>query len=357
MRPNKNVSRHSCVQHGGIFSVPRVPKDVLDFSSNINPLGLLPKVRKTVRQSHDILQRYPDSESRLLREALGAHVGVLPSCIIVGNGATEIIYNFCNAFLSEQTDVLIPAPTFGEYEAAAKLAGARPSFFKTMNLNENLAGFLSRLPRNGCAFVCNPNNPTGELLSKKSLQNILRAAKDNNTSVFVDECFIELVPGRDESVVSLCGRYKNLFILRSLTKSFAFAGMRLGYGIGPKQIISILNKIKIPWNVSGLAQKTAPVALSEHSYLERANRVIASETKFLKTEISRLEGFECCDTATNFMLIKTSIDSTILQKRLLKNKILIRDCKSFRGLDGSYIRVAVRTRRDNKRLVEVLASA
>lgn len=356
MHPNQNVSRHTCAQHGGIFSVPGVPRDVLDFSSNINPLGLTSKVRTVVRESQDILQIYPDPESKLLRETLGAHVGVLPSRIIVGNGATEIIYNFCSAFLSGLTSVLIPAPTFGEYEAAARLAGARPSFFKTMNLNDNLAGFLSRLPRSGCAFVCNPNNPTGKLLSKKNLQSIVRAAEENNTSVFVDECFIELVPGRDESIVPLSERYKNLFILRSLTKSFAFAGMRLGYGIGSKQVISILNRIKIPWNVSGLAQKTAPVALSDRFYLERAKKVIASETKFLKREISRLEGFECCDTTTNFMLIKTSIDSTTLQKKLLKSNILVRDCKSFRGLEGSFVRVAVRTRKDNRRLVEALAS-
>ena len=356
MQPNRNTAMHRAVAHGGIFSVPGVPEDVLDFSSNINPLGLMPKVREVIRKNLHLLHIYPDSESRLLRKTLESYTGMPSSRIVIGNGATEIIYNFCRAFLSSSTPVLIPSPAFGEYEAAARLAGARTSFFKTMDLEDNLAAFSSELPKDGCAFVCNPNNPTGTLVSKKSLKKMVQKAEEKNTLVFVDECFIELVPGRDESVMPLAKRHENLVILRSFTKSFALAGMRLGYAVSSKPVASILNKAKIPWNVSGLAQKAAQVALSEQSYLEKARRVISSEARFLRREISRLDGFECCETATNFVLIKTDTDSTLLQKKLLKKNILVRDCKSFRGLDGSFVRVAIKTRRENKKLIEALSA-
>lgn len=356
MRPNRNMSRHSPVAHGGVYSIKGISEDILDFSSNINPLGLMPKVRKEIRKNLDLLQIYPDSESRLLRRTLESYTGIPSPQIVVGNGATEIVYNFCSAFLSSSTPVLIPAPTFGEYEAAAKLAGARTLFFKTMNLEDDLAAFLSKLPKNGCVFVCNPNNPTGTMVSKNGLKIIVQEAKRRNTLVFVDECFIELVPDRDESVMHLVRKHENLFILRSLTKSFALAGMRLGYGLGSNPVVSILNKTKIPWNVSGLAQNAARIALSDLSYLEKARKLIGSEAEFLRREISKLDGFECHGTSTNFVLIKTTADSTLLQKRLLKKSILVRDCKSFRGLDGSFIRVAVKKRRENKKLIEALAA-
>lgn len=360
MRPNPNISGHSPVAHGGLFSVPGLSGDddyngdVLDFSSNINPAGLMPRVRRAIQKNLDLFQVYPDSESRSLRKSLESYTGIPSSQIVIGNGATEIIYNFCRAFLSGSTPVLIPAPMFGEYEAAAKLAGAEPSFFKTMDLENDLAALLCGIPKDGCVFVCNPNNPTGALASRKSLKAVIGKAKKNNTLVFVDECFIELVPDGGESVMPLVKKHENLFVLRSFTKSFALAGMRLGYGIGSRQVVSVLSKTKVPWNVSGIAQKAASAALSDPSYLKRARKVIGSETKFLKKRISRLDGLECRDTAANFILVRTGIDSTLLQKKLFKRNILVRDCKSFRGLDGSFIRVAVKTRKENKKLVEAL---
>ena len=354
MKPNPGISQHSPVTHGGIFSIPGLAAGVIDFSSSINPAGILPSAKRTIRDNLDLLEIYPDSESESVKKSLEQYTGMPTSQIIVGNGATEILYNFCNAFLSASTPVLIPAPTFGEYEAAARLAGAEPSFFKTMNLACDIAAFLSKIPKNGCVFMCNPNNPTGTLIPKKHVKKIIVQSKENHTLLVVDECFIELVPENDESVMPLVDMYDGLFILRSLTKSFALAGMRLGYGVGSARLISVLNKIKIPWNVSGIAQKAATAVLSDPSYLDRSRDMIKSETAFLKRHISILDGFECHDTSTNFMLIKADVDSTTLQKKLLRRNILVRDCKSFRGLDGNHIRIAIRTRRENRMLVEAL---
>jgi threonine-phosphate decarboxylase len=143
-----------------------------------------------------------------------------------------------------------------------------------------------------------------------------------------------------------------LFVLRSLTKSFALAGLRIGYGLGSKQMISILNNIKIPWNVSGLAQHAASTAIQHSFYLDKVKKIIKNESSYLINNISKITSFQCNPTSTNFILIKTKIKSPLLQKKLLKKKILIRDCSTFRGLNDNYIRIAVKTRKENKKLIK-----
>ena len=354
MRINPNISTHKQISHGGPFSITHPSPDILDFSSNINPMGTSSLVRKTIKNQLDAIQIYPDSKSTQLRKNLQRYTKIPYSQIVVGNGATEIIYNFCQAFLSNKTPILIPIPTFGEYESAAKLSGAKISFFKTMNLEKDVDDFISKLPNNGCIFICNPNNPTGNLISKKTLQKIIISANKKKTLVFIDECFIELVPDHDESIIQFIKKYNNLFILRSLTKSFALAGLRIGYGIGSKQMISVLNKIKIPWNVSGLAQQAASAALLHSFYLTKVKKMIKKESFYLINYISKLKNFQCNTTSTNFILIKTKMKSQTLQKKLLEKKILIRDCSTIRGLNNNYIRIAVKTRKENEKLIKAL---
>lgn len=354
MKLNQNIASHRPVSHGGRYSVKNPSPDLLDFSSNINPLGTTPMVRRYLKRKLGSISEYPDSDSINLRKSLQWYCKIPYEQIVVGNGATEIIYNFCKAFLSKKTHALIPIPTFGEYEAAANLSECKISFFKTMNLKKDLNNFLSKIPKNGCVFVCNPNNPTGTLLSKTNLLQIIQTAKKKSSLVFVDESFIELVPSSNESVIKHVKKFSNLFILRSMTKSFGLAGIRVGYGIGSKQIISIMSNLKIPWNVSGLAQYAAGAALCSMSYLEKSKKIIKQESNYLRNSISKIDGFTCHNTSTNFILIKTKQKSKTIQKKLLKKKILIRDCSTFHGLNNNYIRIAVKTRKENQKLVKAL---
>jgi len=348
------IKSHKPISHGGLYSIPNPSTDILDFSSNVNPLGPSPNVIKTIKKNLNSLSIYPDSESIKLKKSIQRYTKISFSQIVVGNGATEIIYNFCKAFLSSKTPVLIPIPTFGEYEIAAKLTGAKVIFFNTMDLKRDINDFISQLPKKGCTFICNPNNPTGFLLSKNDIKKIIITAKKKHTLVFLDECFIELVPDHDESIISWIKYFDNLFILRSFTKSYGLAGIRIGYGLGPTKLISVLNQIKIPWNVSGLAQKAALTAISTPSYLQKTKKLIKTESNFLKENISKLKNFEPYDSTTNFILIKSKIKSKIIKKKLLKNKILIRDCSNFRGLDDFHIRIAVKTRKENLKLIKGL---
>ena len=164
IKVNEFVRSHSPASHGGLYSIKNPNQEIVDFSSNVNPLGCYSGVKKFLRKQLDSISEYPDSESRKLRSNIKWYTGLNESQIIVGNGATEIIYNFCLAFLNKKTKVLIPIPTFSEYEKAAKLSGSKLLFYKTMNLNNDLEEFIKKIPKNGIVFLCNPNNPTGCLL-------------------------------------------------------------------------------------------------------------------------------------------------------------------------------------------------
>ena len=343
--------RHIPVGHGGKNSLKNISYDLIDFSVNIAPAGISSSVTKSLQKSLDIIQTYPDPNSSELLSKLTKYTHLPKSNLIVGNGAIEIIYNFCSAFLSKKTKVLIHTPTFQEYEIAAKLNDCKISFFKVINLSESLDDFLLQIPQNGCIFLCNPNNPTGKLLQKKQLLQIIKTAKKLSSIVFVDECFIELVPESNESVISYVKKYDNLFVLRSLTKSFGLPGLRIGYAAGSKQMIEILQKIKIPWSVNSLAQKAAIASLQNNSNLTKSKIIIKKELAYLINAISKLNGFECYNSTTNFILIKTKQNSTTIRQKLFKENILIRDCRNFRGLDDHHIRIAVKSHNENVKLI------
>lgn len=353
LNTNPGVNEHKPGLHGGINTINSNKTGILDYSSNINPLGCHPGVKKYLKNQMNLVSIYPDTDSKELRKNLEWYTKIPKEQIVVGNGATEVIYNFCKAFLNKKTPVLIPIPTFSEYEVAVKLHNSKISFFKTMNINNDIDIFLKKIPKHGCLFICNPNNPTGVLTSQKKILTIIQTAKKKSTLVFVDECFIELSDPK-QTVIKYIKKYENLFVLRSLTKSFGLAGIRIGYGLGNKKLITILDKIKIPWNVSGLAQKAGNAALCYYDYLEKTSKTILKEKYFLKNSISKMDGYTCYNTDTNFILIKTKIKSNILQKKLLEKKILIRDCSSFRGLSNNYIRIAIKTHNENKKLIKAL---
>ncbi len=358
MKPSirSSIRSHRPVAHGGRYPVGAHDPDIVDFSSNVSPAGMPASVRSTLRKRLGAVLDYPDPSSSDLVRGLARYTGLPESRILAGNGAVEIIYNFCTAFASGRS-VLIQAPTFGEYEAACRLAGSKISRFRSMNIAYDIRRFISKIPKDGCVFVCNPNNPTGTILTKQQMLKIISAAGKRSALVFVDECFIELVPESDESVLSLTKRHDNLFVLRSLTKSFGLAGIRIGYAASSKDVISALNSMKIPWSVNALAQEAGLAAVRSKSHLAKSRRIIKRESGFLKSRIAKIPGLECHDTSTNFILIRTRQDSTKLQKRLLRHKVLIRDCKNFPGLDNHYVRIAVRSHGDNLKLVRALEEA
>ena len=176
--------------------------------------------------------------------------------------------------------------------------------------------------------------------------------------MFVDESFIELVPGKSQSVALYAPKRTNLFVLRSLTKSFAIPGVRAGYSIANKTMTDLINRTSMPWNVSILAQRAACAAVSSHkTHLEKAHHLIKKESDFLQKNINKMNGYKCVQNpSANFILVYTKYNSRTLWKKLARRKILVRDCTSFGTLCSHHIRIAVKTRAENIKLLEALKS-
>ena len=370
-RPRTSISNHSPVVHGGKNAICNISdtfyntnyntdyntnytqSNIIDFSANINPLGCPAQVLDALRTRLDDIVDYPDPNSSEAYSALSNYLKLNTENIILGNGATEIIYNFCNAFLTK-SKVLVHIPTFLEYEKAALLAAAKVSKFSTMNLAKDVDQFISNIPKLGCVFVCNPNNPTGTIISKKKIIDIIDAANSVSSFVFVDECFIELAGQSKASVIKHVKDFENLIVLRSLTKSFGLPGIRIGYATACTQIAETLTRIKIPWSINTLAQISVLAALKCQDHIKISRKIICDEYQYLCKEINTIPGFYCYKSTANFILVRTTLDSTYIQQQLLKSNILVRDCKNFDGLSEDCIRIAIRTHKDNLKLVHAL---
>jgi threonine-phosphate decarboxylase len=302
---------------------------VLDFSANLNPAP--PMVIPDL--SPEYLSYYPDDSYNHLKKVISKIFNRPVEEIAVGNGSIELIRVFCFATLSRGDRVRISQPTFGEYELSARLAGAVPA----------KPDETARV-----TFVCNPNNPTGELTSRSRLVRVEKDIAASGGMLFVDEAFIELSDPR-ESVSDV--REQGLFVLRSLTKAFAVPGIRFGYAFGNPSLIEIMETLRPPWSVNAFAERYALAAFHNYGSLEESRKVISREREWLVSELSRFP-FTILPSSANFLLLTYEKDVSDLCANLLLRDILVRDCHSF-GLPKN-IRIAVRSHEENQRLIEAL---
>jgi threonine-phosphate decarboxylase len=352
-----------CV-HGGeildaIYRSGIKREDILDFSSSVNPLGTSRKALEAAEAAFGQVAAYPDSSSSELRKVIAKHYNVAEDNIIVGNGSTELMYLFAEAFLSKGDIAVMAAPTFGEYEGAVCKTGADIRFVKLGDDKKlDVDAFICAMSGAKIVFICNPNNPTSLLTPTHELKRILDAALEQSILVFLDEDFLEFVENEQQlSMIDSIGKYANLFILRSFTKLFGLTGLRVGYGIASQEIVDVLMRTKIPWNVNCLAQAAAVVALNDAEYLQKTRQLICQEKMYLQNGLNKVKGFRVYAPDANFFFIdirKSGFTAGELAEKLLLQGIMIRDCSSFRGLDNYYIRIAVRLHKENVRLLEVL---
>ena len=351
-----------CVHGGEVWEVASKiglgKEEILDFSSSVNPLGPSKKALESIKANLRYIPSYPDSNSTELREAIAVHFkGINKDNVITGNGSTELIYLFVDTFMKKGDVALIPAPTFGEYERAVRKIGEEPKHVKpNAGFQFSPAVFEGALSGAKIVFFCNPNNPTSVLTPREHLTAIVERTLDENVFVFLDEDFLEFVDGEEHfSLIGKIRRYPNLFVLRSFTKIFGLTGLRIGYGIASEEIINVLLNAKIPWNVNCLAQAAAIVALGDEEHLKKTRELIKGEKAFLMRELMQIKAFKTYHADANFILMdirQSGYTAAQLKEKMLKDRILIRDCSSFRGLDEYYIRVAVKTRRENERLLK-----
>ena len=341
--------------HGGIYSVnPRLVR--LDCSSSINPLGTPKKAIAAVKMSaNSLVHTYPDPECRELKKSLSRYLGIDSDWIILGNGAIEIIYWFAHTTTSVRGRVVIPTPTFCEYEVASQKVGAEVTLVPLNNFDLDTDKIIEKARGADAVFLCNPNNPTGLLATKqiiKIIENI-----DSSTKILLDECFIELADNPEaNTMIDQISEFDNLVILRSLTKSFGLAGLRVGYSVCNPTLAKKLSSNKIPWNVNSLAQVAGVAALRERRCLSKARALIKKERRFLHDNIEKLESFHPIRSDSNFFLVHLQgRNSTQFRDRLLKNSgVLVRDCNTFTGMGAQYIRIAIKKHSENILLLKAL---
>ena len=337
---------------------------MVDYSSSITPLGTPPAVLRAIRGAARTVSEYPDPGSGALLGALSRYTGLPRQNLVAGSGAVEIIYAAAHAF-GGGGRALVYAPTFGEYEAAVRMYHGGSGVVRhtgkkrDARLSTDIDGFLRRVPDNGIVFICNPNNPTGELLASKQVREILDAAASaaGPCHVLVDECFIEMSRSPRESVMPYVrkGRYGNLVVLRSLTKSFGLPGIRVGYAAASRDMADVMRRITVPWSVSCLAEAAGVAALSDaRGILGRTRDVVRAELRYMQGRLSRIPGVEWRDTAANFVLVRTRLRAPRLQGLLAGRGMLVRDCSDFAGLDNHHVRIAVKRRRENRMLADAL---
>ena len=341
--------------HGGIYSVnPRLVR--LDYSSSINPLGTPKKAIAAVKMSaNSLVQTYPDPECRELKKSLSRYLGIDSEWFTLGNGAIEIIYWFAHTTTSVRGRVVIPTPTFCEYEVASQKVGAEVTLVPLNNFDLDTDKIIEKARGADAVFLCNPNNPTGMLATKqimKIIENI-----DSSTKILLDECFIELADNPEaNTMIDQISEFDNLVILRSLTKSFGLAGLRVGYSVCNPTLAKKLSTNKIPWNVNSLAQVAGVAALRERRCLSKARALIKKERRFLHDNIEKLESFHPIRSDSNFFLVHLQgRNSTQFRDKLLKKSgVLVRDCSTFTGMGAQYIRIAIKKHSENVLLLKAL---
>lgn len=332
---------------------------IIDFSANINPFGPPSAIKGLLRGDIGLFARYPQDYSQAAAEKIAEFCGINKDNLLITNGSIEGIY-LAARFLANKP-ALIVEPAFSEYEKAVKSNGGRCVHFNTASRNGfqvNIGHLIKKLPGMGALFICNPNNPTGQLIAKDDLLFLTKKCASFGVALVIDEAFIDFLPQtRRVSMLGSCQKHSNIIILGSFTKFFALAGLRLGYIAAHRNLIKKAAKLCFPWAVNSLAQAAASALVSENAYIKRTHAFIAKEKEFLFKELSKISALTVFAPSVNFILCSINdkqINSGSLFKKLAQQGIFIRDCSNFRGLNNSYFRVAVRTRKENIKLISVL---
>ena len=317
----------------------------VDFSSSLNPLIAPVEVSNAFISSYAKSFAYPPHDYKLLRQKLAEKENVAIENIILSNGASEIIYFIPYAFNKE--NALITAPAFSEYEKSLHNKNIDYYHLKIENQFKIQKDIIDYIKNDSIIYLTNPDNPVGNVMDEKIVCGILEKAKKCNSFVVLDECFIDLTYN-GTSYVSLIKKYDNLIIIKAFTKTYAFAGFRLGFCISSEKNIEILGDFLPPWNVSMPAYMCGIAALKDSTFLENSISYIEKEKEYLLYNLKDF-GFLIYGSKANYIFFYC--DEYKLKEKLLEKHILIRDCSNYKGLSKGYFRVAVKKHDENEKLI------
>lgn len=352
--------------HGGdVWEAARTlgldPDRIVDFSASINPLGMPPKAKRAAKLALDLSVNYPEPCAATVTLAYAERHGLDRGEVLAGNGSVELIYLIPRVIAPRKA--LIVEPAFSEYRSALKLVGCRVDSFVLRERDGFMPDFSSlskRIDRGyDVLYMANPANPTGALLRREDLLGLAASCGKRGTVLVVDEAFGDFA--EEESVKHEVRRFRNLIVLRSMTKFFAMAGLRLGFLLAHGETVRRFRRWLPPWSVNTVAAAAGTAALLEdRRFLERSLREVARERGFLSRGLEETGLARVYPSSANFIMARV-IDDTLtaagLGEALKRKAILIRVLGDFRGLGPGYLRVAVRRRRENELLLEAIRKA
>jgi len=329
--------------------------DSIKLASNENPIGPSPRAVKAIEGALSRLNRYPDGSGHDLVMKLSEHLGVSHGNIVLGNGSDEIIGMLTNAFLVRGDEVIIPRPSFLMYEIMARSAGARPVFVPLKSLSIDLESIAEKISdKTRLIFLCNPNNPTGSIISGKRFAQFIQKVPQN-VIVVADEAYIEFV--RDKNCfksMDYINSEHNVVTLRTFSKIYGLAGLRIGYGVMSEAISGILNRIRPPFIASIPAQAGAAAALDDKVFFRKTVRLVHDGLDFMYESL-KARGIRYFPTQANFFLVDTGKNADDVFESMLKQGVIVRSMTSY-GYPG-YIRVSVGLRKENIRFIKALEKA
>ena len=333
-------------------------KKIIDFSANINPLGMPEEVINAAKDAVTQANIYPDSNCLRLTSELAKFEDIDEAAIFCSNGASDILFRLVYAVNPKK--ILVTAPSFADYERAGEAVGAEVIYHELkkencFNIDETFANVI-RETSPDIAFICNPNNPTGSLTDIRLIEEIALACQAVNSFLLIDECFLDFLPDSYKySAKPLTKKYRNTVILKAFTKIFAMPGLRLGYAIcSDKALIDRMRFCGADWAVSNIAQAAGIAALKNaKEFINNSAEYIKKERKRITEELSCM-GLTVYPSYANFILFHCAWDNIDFREELLKDNILIRDCSNFAGLELGYYRIAVLTEDKNIKLIEAL---
>ena len=350
--------------HGGtIYAAARQlgchPSEILDLSASINPLGLSPAVRSACLAALEQVPHYPDPVAKRLTEALAAHFRVPVTSVLAASGSTHLIHLLPQVVPGSRA--LIVAPAFSEYAHALTRHHWQVDYHLLspddgfrLELEPLVEELRRRQPQ--LLFLCNPANPSGTLYPSRQLRELLDRCAPTGTLLVLDEAFMDFC-GEEHSAAAAVVQSGRGIVLRSLTKFYALAGLRLGCALAAPELAKRLGAALPPWEVNTMAQFAGVAALADHDYAAETRELVTDERDLLADTLARLPGITVFPSSANYLLLRLEAPRTAarLQEDLLAtHRILVRDCSTFVGLDARFIRVAVRTRPENERLIEAL---
>lgn len=328
-----------------------------DFSVNLNPLGPPKSVRDALVAALNHVEEYPDPEYRELRRGLVNYWQLAEEQIVPGNGASELIPGIIRT-LSPKT-CMVTAPCYSGYETALNAAAPSCRIHRIplraeddFTLPENICQEIARVKPN-LLILTNPNNPNGKRISANRLREIADACRTAGTVLLVDECFLALSGGDEDSLIHRIGEegLPPTVVLRAFTKTFAIPGVRLGYAVCSGSLAARIQRELPEWNLSVFAQYAGLAALEPSGYMAASVEMIAQEREYLTAELKKL-GLRVFPSDANYILFQSR--DRELHRKLLDKGILIRDCRDYHGLTAGFYRAAVRTRRENTALLRCL---